>query len=241
MSENHLNVVQQVKAALEAANVPLQGSCGAGKITNRVANILNAGQPLDDHGRPPWGLLLKAGGNRFVPQPDGSCLDGDHSSAPGYATDYLIERGTWFGFDILGDGGGANNPQWPDEPETAPDMVERNRQNFRAPVPDGNGPPPPPPPPPPADLTARVATLERDLEEARGEIAVLEAKVQTLEQGPRGDIEDLIARVVALENSKPGDVSKLVTRVAELEAKKIPNGGTVLGYLPVTLTYPKEK
>ena len=107
-----------------------------------------------------------------MPQPDGSCLDGDHTGAPGYATDYLIERGTWFGFDILGDGGGANNPQWPDEPETAPDMVERNRQNFRPPVPDGD-----PPPEPPADL-ARLSAKVKQLEAA---ITALTIRVDALE------------------------------------------------------------
>jgi hypothetical protein len=178
MAENHLDVVQAVKAELEAQRADLSGACGAFKILNRVANRLNAGQPLDDHQRPPWGLLLKAGGNRAVPQMDGSCLNGDQTNAPGYATDYLIERGTWFGFDILGDGGGANNPQWGD-PEIDPAMVERNRQNFRPPVLEGL---PPELPLNPAQLTEKVKQLEAALILADQAIKALTIRVAALEQ-----------------------------------------------------------
>lgn len=178
MAENHLDVVQAVKAKLESQQIQLSGACGAFRILNGVALQLNAGQPLDDHGRPPWGLLLKTGGNRAVPQPDGSCLSGDETNAPGFATDYLIERGTWFGFDILGDGGGANNPQWPDPPETDPAMVERNRQNFRPPVLGG---PPPELPLNPAQLTEKVKQLEGALVLANAAIAALTVRVDALE------------------------------------------------------------
>jgi hypothetical protein len=177
MADNHLDVVQAVKAKLESQRIQLSGACGAFRILNAVALQLNAGQPLDDHGRPPWGLLLKAGGNRAVPQPDGSCLDGDQTNAPGFATDYLIERGTWFGFDILGDGGGANNPQWGD-PETDPAMVERNRQNFRAPV---GSVPPPSPQTDLAPVIAKVQQLEAKLAVAQEAIAALTIRVDALE------------------------------------------------------------
>jgi hypothetical protein len=159
MSANHLDVVRAVKAELEAAGVNLSGACGAFRILNRVARRL----------QPEFGLLRKAGGNRAVPQLDGSCLSGDETSDAGYATDYLIERTTFFGYDILGDGGGANTPQWPDEPETDLEMVRRNRANFAEPLAWGEAPSPPPsppsapppPPPPPLDLTIAVMNLTK--------------------------------------------------------------------------------
>jgi hypothetical protein len=89
-------------------------------------------------------LLRKGGGNRAVPQPDGSCLSGEQTGEPGFATDYLIDRSTFFGFDILGDGGGANSPQWRG-PETDAAMVARNRANFAEPL---DWPPSPVPKPP---------------------------------------------------------------------------------------------
>jgi len=145
-------LVAQVKADLVARGVDLRGACGAFRILNEVGRRCY----------PTYGLLQKAGGNRAVPRPDGSCKSGEQDSSPaGYATDYLIERATHYGFDILGDGGGANAPQW-GAPETAPDMVARNRANWAEvlldwppaeAIPPGPGPEPPPPPPPPPDPT----------------------------------------------------------------------------------------
>jgi hypothetical protein len=129
--QNHRDLVTAVKDHFEATGVPLAGACGAFRICNEVARILNTGGVPDSDGRLPWGLLKKAGGHRAVPSESG-CQDGDATSAPGYATDYLIARDTWFGFDILGDSGGANEPQWPDTPETT--FVDRNRENFANPI-----------------------------------------------------------------------------------------------------------
>jgi hypothetical protein len=116
--------VEQAKADLEAVGVSLAGACGAVKLTNLVAWRL----------RPRYALLGKSGGNRGCLLVDGSCLTGDETSDPGYATDYLIDTAAGYvGYDILGDGGGLNTPQWAG-PETAPDMVERNRANAQPPL-----------------------------------------------------------------------------------------------------------
>ena len=72
------SVVREVKSQLEAQGVPLFGACGAFRITNTVARQIGAK------------LLSKAGGNRAVPQPDGTCLTGEQTSEPGYADGYLI-------------------------------------------------------------------------------------------------------------------------------------------------------
>lgn len=196
--------VATAKADLQRASVPLAGACGAAKITNLVAW----------RARPVYGLLFKAGGNRAVLKPDGSCLDGDSSSEGGYATDYLIVRGSWVGFDLLGDGGGANNPQW-SGPEDAPDMVARNQANFREPIdPSGYlGGSPPPPPPPAADLEAavrelraalvatitKVGQLEAALVQTRDTVGALDSRVHALEQDHGDDTGDLAKRVIALE------------------------------------------
>lgn len=116
-------VVAEAKASLQNAGVDLSGPCGALKLTNLVAWNL----------RPRFGLLHKAGGFRAILKADGSCLTGEQSSdSEGFATDYIIELATGRGFDLLGDAGGANNPQWAG-PEDAPDMVSRNFNNFREP------------------------------------------------------------------------------------------------------------
>lgn len=115
------DVVANVKRELQQAGVDLSGPCGALRITNAVAF------------RAHYALLHKAGGFRAILKEDGSCLTGEQSSDPeGFATDYIIDPKTGFGYDLLGDGGGANNPQWAG-PENAPDMVARNWQNLREP------------------------------------------------------------------------------------------------------------
>lgn len=203
---SHLDVVQAVKAELEAAGVSLSGACGAFRLTNRVA--LRVG----------FKLLRKAGGNRAIPQSDGSCLDGDHGSGPGYATDYLIDPVTFYGYDILGDGGGANNPQW-GEPETDPDMVKRNRENFAEPVAESTPQPSPPPVPEP--------TPQPGIPGPPGP------------PGPSGPPGPPGAP------GSSGDASNVLARLAALEAKKVPTGLKVksvgiFGYRLVTsveLTY----
>jgi hypothetical protein len=119
---DHTDIVAKAKADLQAKGVDLTGACGAFRILNLVAQRL-----------PGFGLLRKGGGNRAVPQPDGSCLSGEQTGEPGFATDYLIDRATFFGYDILGDGGGANTPQW-HGPETDAAMVARNRTNVAEPL-----------------------------------------------------------------------------------------------------------
>ena len=121
-AQDQTAVVVQAKADLQRAGVNLAGACGAVKVTNLVAWRL----------RPNYGLLQKQGGFRAALKADGSCLDQDSTSDPGYANDYLINRESGAGFDLLGDGGGANNPQW-SGPEDAPEIIARNRVNFREP------------------------------------------------------------------------------------------------------------
>jgi hypothetical protein len=185
------DIVAKAKADLDARGVDLKGACGALKITNLVAWRL----------RPQYALLQKGGGNRAALLPDGSCLTGEQTGQPGYATDYLIDTQHGFvGYDCLGDGGGANAPQWAG-PETDPGLVARNRQNARPPI-DPSGyyatadPPPPLPPTDPAsavleeiahhlerfrveqlDATRRIGDLQTRVEDLGKALAVLRAQV----------------------------------------------------------------
>lgn len=77
--------VAEVKARLQASGVPLSGPCGAFAITKQVAWDLRHGGA---------GLLSKPSGN----------------NCEGYATDIIAYHTV--AYDILGDGGNANNPQW---------------------------------------------------------------------------------------------------------------------------------
>ena len=169
-SAQNATVVQSAIADLRVAGVDMSGPCGALKITNYVA--------FRNH----YALLHKAGGYRAVLKADGSCLSGEQSSDPeGFATDYLIDPRTGFGFDILSDAGGANVPQWAG-PENAPDMVARNWQNLREPFDPSaylHTPPPiaiPPQPPPVivpscdfSSLETAIANLRADVDAGRAE------------------------------------------------------------------------
>lgn len=119
-AQDYSGLVSDMKNRLQSQGVNLSGACGAAQITVRVAyQLRNQG----------YRLLIKRGGNRAVFQSNGTCVSGEESSAPGFATDYLIslnEGGV--GYDLLSDGGGSNGPQW-SGPENAPDMVQRNLQN----------------------------------------------------------------------------------------------------------------
>lgn len=108
----------------------LSRQCGAFGITNEVCQVLNEGHGTDAEGRLPWGLLAKTGGNRAIVFDGATCRGDDEASGDGYATDYIIQRGTWLGVDILGDGGGRNDPQW--NPETGQET--RNERMFRNPI-----------------------------------------------------------------------------------------------------------
>lgn len=81
-----VEIVSAVKNDLVARHVSLNGPCGAFEITKRVAWALRSQG---------YGLLSKPGGN----------------NCQGYSVDYLtLADGS--GYDILGDGGGENIPQF---------------------------------------------------------------------------------------------------------------------------------
>jgi hypothetical protein len=125
--------VERAKADLQRAGVDLSGACGAARITNLVAWQL----------RPQYGLLGKLGGYRAVLRSDGGCesggAPGDTTRDAGVASDYLIERGTWHGYDLLEDGGGRNGAHWDldrnkDTGLEDPGILARNANNFIAPI-----------------------------------------------------------------------------------------------------------
>ncbi len=204
-AQDRTAIVSRIKAALVSKGVDLSGACGAFQITERVAwELHNEG----------FKFLKKSGGNRAVPQPDGSCLDGDHTGAPGYATDYLIamnEGGV--GYDLLGDGGGANNPQWAG-PESDSEMVSRNLKNFGEPFNPGDGtsggststPATPPAPMPTVDvdaIKASISALMLQVSDLRAQLAAMAAELDKADQETQGtfgtihmDIEQLKARKV---------------------------------------------
>jgi hypothetical protein len=177
--------VAQAKTDLQRAGVDLAGACGAAKITNLVAWRL----------RPQFGLLGKLGGFRAVLRPDGSCEGGgaptDTTREAGVASDYVIERGTWHGYDLLGDGGGRNDPHWmldatPQGLEDA-GVLARNANNFVAPIDPSvylaaavaTAPAPPPIPPavsPPASSPAV------DLSSLNAQLAAIAAQLANLTQ-----------------------------------------------------------
>jgi hypothetical protein len=155
------------------------------KITNLVAWRL----------RPQYGLLGKLGGFRAVLRPDGSCesggAPGDPTREAGVASDYLIERGTWHGYDLLGDGGGRNDPHWmldatPQGLEDA-GILQRNAGNFIAPI-DPNlylaaAPPPLAAPIPPAVSPTTTPILVLPAPSTEGiltAVATLAARVEQL-------------------------------------------------------------
>ena len=213
-AQGSLEVVQKAKADLQAQGVDLSGPCGAFRITNLVAWRL----------RPAYGFLVKKGGNRAIVRADGSCVNGDNPG-DGYATDYLINRTTFFGYDILGDGGGANVPQDFNTPETDPDMVNRNRANFAEPFDWGIvvGPHDPPPPPP---ATVDLGPVNARIDALQNRANALEANLATLDrtlQATRAILNTVIAgfenRIGALE-ARPTVSS--CTAAANLGAFRIP-------------------
>jgi len=154
-ASDHAQDVAFTKSMLLAQGVDLSGACGAFQITGRVAFRLK------DHG---FKLLKKTGGNRAIILPDGRCVDDAHGSGPGYATDYLISVTEGFvGYDLLGDGGGANGPQWLG-PEGGSDIIQRNAANFAEPFALGGDvvipTPAPQPVPAPTPLPAPVPSSD---------------------------------------------------------------------------------
>lgn len=143
-----LQLVQRIKAELEAKGVDLKGPCGAFQITKRVAwELRNDGA----------GLLYKNTGN--------NCMD--------FSVDYIIWRDGQQR-DILKDAGGhtdenrvfhpGNDPRW-DEPTTG------DLSRWRPPVkdwvddkPEPPTPTDPPSPPPSSNLEERLTAIEKKLE-----------------------------------------------------------------------------
>jgi len=115
--------VTRAKAQLEAAGVSVATPCGVTMLTNLVAwNLRGVGQPA-------FGLLHKEIGHRAVLKADGSCIDGDVTRDPdGVATDYIIERASGDGWDILTS---WLAPSW-QGPETV--FTARNWADFRDPL-----------------------------------------------------------------------------------------------------------
>lgn len=204
-------VVASVKVDLVKRGVNLNGACGAFAITCRVAWILRSQG---------YKFLRKTAGNRAIPQPGGGCLTGDESSAPGYATDYLIAANEGFvGYDILGDGGGANDPQW-NGPENDPTMVARNMANWAEPFDPGDGTVPvPDPTPSPAPVPTPTPV---DLGPVLSAITALKGNLAPLESGQF----ELVQRLDALKD-------EFVSVRAELEAIRVKQDRAYTGRVPV--------
>jgi hypothetical protein len=120
LSAQGIDDVVRAKAQMDAAGIALNTGCGVTMLTNLVAWNL----------RPRFGLLHKEGGYRAVLKADGSCIEGDRTNDPdGFATDYVIDRASGYGFDILTS---TLAPAW-QGPETAADMQARNWRFFSDP------------------------------------------------------------------------------------------------------------
>lgn len=133
-----LEQVVAAKQQLIAENVSIVGVEGAWNITNRAAALCAAG------------LLEKASGNNFN----------------GYAVDIVCfpDGHIW---DVLVDGGGANEPSWQDK-----GMVDKLR--FRPPV-GAAEPPPPPPDEGGPDLVATLVDIARRLAAIEAALAAVPA------------------------------------------------------------------
>lgn len=210
-TQGDIKIVEKAKADLVAAGADLSGPCGAFRITNLVAWRL----------RPAYGFLVKKGGNRAIVLEDGRCVTEFESNAPGYATDYLINATTKYGYDILSDGGTANGPQDFNDPETAADMVARNKDNFAEPfdwaiVVDPTDPVDPDPTDPPLDLLARVKPIDKALSDAIDVINTIIEHVKALEEAHGPDdqaVADLSQRL-----------SQVTADVHELKARPVITG-----------------
>jgi hypothetical protein len=217
--------VAQAKADLQRAGVELTGACGAAKLTNLVAWRL----------RPQYGLLGKLGGFRAVLRPDGSCesggAPGDPTREAGVASDYLIERGTWHGYDLLGDGGGRNDPHWlldatPQGLEDA-GILQRNAGNFIAPIDPSvyltaaAAPPPVAPPPPivvvPAPSTEGILTAVATLAARVEQLYALEAEQSRAD----GDAHAAIAQNVTDGRTEARPTLEAVKTIGGFTAKYI--------------------
>ena len=139
-----LQLVQQVKADLEARGVDLSGPCGAFAIVKRVAWALE----FDG-----WGLH---GGKR---KPQNGCYPhGDDQE--GYSVDCLIKPNGEY-IDILGDAGGANTPLWGD-------VKQGDAAFYRAAIDPGDPAPDPEPEPQPDPVD--LGPVLAELQALRGEV-----------------------------------------------------------------------
>lgn len=187
-----------VKTMLMAEGKDLSGACGAFQITGRVAFRLK------DLG---FKLLKKQGGNRAIILPDGSCVDSDHGSGVGYAVDYLISVNEGFvGYDLLGDGGGENGPQWIG-PEDGTDIVTRNAQNMAEPFAMGGDivvppAPPPAPQPPPTPVPSPVPPVSPSDQT----ITLLIERIVALQEQQQKEHAEILAAV-----NNPGWLKKFVS------------------------------
>ena len=198
---NHQKIVAAVKADLVRRGVDLSGPDGGFQITKRVA----------------WALRGEGAG--LLDKPSGN-------NSGGYAVDIVAYPDGQI-YDILGDGGGANTPQWPGDgeqndpsryrpafdPGDAP-IVVRSREN--------------PNPPVDAGLLARVAALEAQLTqqsvlmreqtasiaaltvEQNARLATLAARVQVLEERPAPELDPSNLVVV-------GSTSRVLTHAHQID------------------------
>ena len=113
---NHQDLVERIKAQLEAQGVDLQGPCGGFQITSRVAWTLRGERA---------GLLDKPAGNNCA----------------GYAVD-IICYPTGEIIDCLGDAGGDNRPLWNDAGTVDPQRWREPFPPLDAPTPEPPAPPP---------------------------------------------------------------------------------------------------
>lgn len=155
--------VEEVKADLELRGEDLSGPCGAFKITKRVAWRLRAMG---------FGLLSKTAGN----------------NCEGYATDIVVDSIGGY-YDILGDGGNANVPQWPNSPEAGdfsrwrPAVDPGDPEPTPKPEPEPD-PKPVPPPFDPTPLIHRIASLERIVDALQGSLDTLSGRIAQVENTP---------------------------------------------------------
>lgn len=138
--------VAQVKSELQARGIDLSGPCGAFEITKRVA----------------W--RLKASGAGYLSKPGGN-------NCQGFSTDYVVFL-NGPAVDILGDGGGANNPQW--SVDNDPALIAR----WVAPVNPDPVVVPPLIPGPIATVPAPLPSI--DLSGVYAQFSILNAKVDEL-------------------------------------------------------------
>lgn len=150
-----IEIVRQAKKRLEDLGENLTGPCGALRITNLVAWELRSSGA---------GLLYKPAGN--------NCLE--------RAVDIIAYTDGKIR-DILGDGGGANTPQWPEG-----DLEVVDGARWRAPL-DPNLPDPTPTPipapeplPAPQDGTPYPTPTRAEFEALKVRNTVLEANLEVL-------------------------------------------------------------